>query len=112
MLNKHLEMQKKLDNLVLENKLLRGEIVDKKQILTSTILALMVEVGEFANENKCFKHWSTKPPAPEEEQLEEFIDCYHFMLSIANQMGWDANTLDMAYNKKYQKNIERQNTGY
>lgn len=62
-LEKLYKLQEKLDNHILENEKKRtGKEIDKDLLLDQTILALLVEVGELANETRCFKHWSTKGP--------------------------------------------------
>lgn len=48
------------------------------------MLALKVELGELANEVRCFKRWSVKPPSLKEVQLEEYADLLHFAISIGN----------------------------
>jgi dimeric dUTPase (all-alpha-NTP-PPase superfamily) len=77
-------MQKELD-LHIENthQLQEDKLVDKK------ILALLVEIGELANETRCFKFWSLKPPAPKEKILEEFVDGIHFILSLGLECGFE-----------------------
>lgn len=46
------------------------------------MLALLVEMGELANETRCFKFWSVKPPSEKQVILEEFVDGVHFILSL------------------------------
>ncbi|MCQ2753101.1 MAG: dUTP diphosphatase [Bacilli bacterium] len=46
------------------------------------LLALIVELGEFANETRCFKYWSLKGPSPIKVVLEEYVDGLHFILSL------------------------------
>jgi dimeric dUTPase (all-alpha-NTP-PPase superfamily) len=45
-------------------------------------LALCVEIGELANETRCFKYWSVRPSSPKEILLEELEDSIHFLLSL------------------------------
>lgn len=45
-------------------------------------LALLVELGELANEIRSFKFWSTKGPSPRNVILEEYVDGIHFITSI------------------------------
>ena len=105
-----LEKQKQLDDYIIYSKNLYD--LDKNTRLTSTALALMVEVGEMMNEVKSFKFWSSKPPSHHTVILDEFCDTLHFMLSLANQLGFSAEDIEMAYEKKNKVNFERQNTGY
>ena len=51
------------------------------------LLALLVELGEFANETRCFKYWSNKSPSPKATILEEYVDGLHFLLSLGIPLG-------------------------
>lgn len=46
------------------------------------LLALIIEIGELANETRCFKYWSNKGPSPKEVVIEEYADGLHFLLSL------------------------------
>ena len=37
--------------------------IEGQNLFYNTILALQVEIGELANETRCFKHWSNKGPS-------------------------------------------------
>lgn len=77
------EIQRKLDDRIcMEHKL------GSKNLVTAKILALQVELGELANETRCFKFWSNKGPSPREAILEEYVDCLHFILSIGLEGGF------------------------
>ena len=41
-------------------------------------IELLVEIGEFINETKCFKYWSIKSPN-KEKMLEELADCLNMI---------------------------------
>lgn len=100
-LSKLFEMQRKLDERIIREKGLEGQ-----DLFPNTVLALQVELSEFANNGRWFKHWSndrkprtkatrgtnnfTGAPVIEEYNplLEEYVDALHFFLSIANQKGW------------------------
>jgi dimeric dUTPase (all-alpha-NTP-PPase superfamily) len=56
--------------------------------LNDTVFALLVELGELANEVKFFKYWS-KNNKPTEKTLEEYIDGLHFVLQIGILGGFD-----------------------
>jgi dimeric dUTPase (all-alpha-NTP-PPase superfamily) len=45
-------------------------------------LALCVEIGELANETRCFKYWSVRDASPKDVLLEELEDSIHFLLSL------------------------------
>jgi dimeric dUTPase (all-alpha-NTP-PPase superfamily) len=51
------------------------------------VLALLVEIGEFANETRCFKFWSLKPPSEKAVILDEYADGMHFFLSLGIPLG-------------------------
>lgn len=88
-------MQKELDTHIQDNHELQGEnLVNKK------ILALLVELGELANETRCFKFWSLKPPAPTEKILEEYVDGLHFILSIGIEHGYENETINTITNEQ------------
>lgn len=46
------------------------------------LLALIIELGELANETRCFKYWSNKGPSPKEIVMDEYADGLHFLLSL------------------------------
>ncbi|MED4987963.1 dUTP diphosphatase [Parageobacillus toebii] len=70
-------LQRQLDGRIeTQHGLQEEDLFDKK------ILALLVEIGELANETRCFKFWSVKPPSPREKVLEEYVDGLHFILSL------------------------------
>lgn len=53
-----------------------------QDLFEEKILAMFVELGELANETRCFKFWSVKPTSPKETILEEYVDGIHFLLSL------------------------------
>jgi len=61
------------------------------------ILALLVELGEFANETRCFKFWSLKGPSPKEVILEEYADGLHFFLSLGIPLGVKSLASEKSY---------------
>jgi dimeric dUTPase (all-alpha-NTP-PPase superfamily) len=102
-LEKMLAMQKVLDARIIKEKGLEGQ-----DLYPNTVLALIVELGEFANEGRWFKHWSNDQEPRIKEVLRgadgktivailsdknplltEYVDCVHFFLSTANQKGWE-----------------------
>jgi|LAHS01.1.fsa_nt_gb dimeric dUTPase (all-alpha-NTP-PPase superfamily) len=56
------------------------------------ILALLVELGEFANETRCFKFWSEKPASEKAVILDEYADGMHFFLSLGLPLGVETYT--------------------
>lgn len=82
-LKKLFEMQRQLDEHIEKE---HPRQPSEKRIY-SKLLALMVEIGELANETRCFKFWSNKGPSEKEKILEEAADVLHFLLSIGNEIG-------------------------
>ncbi|MCT8138628.1 dUTP diphosphatase [Anaerobacillus sp. CMMVII] len=66
--------QKELDDRIVKEHNLEGQY-----LLSDKILALLVELGELANETRCFKFWSDKPPSAPDIVIEEFVDGIHFL---------------------------------
>lgn len=78
-LDQHIEAQHNLQN---------EDLLDRK------VLALLVELGELANETRCFKFWSLKPSSPKEIILEEFVDGVHFILSLGIICGFTDSKIE------------------
>ncbi|HEU5141296.1 MAG TPA: dUTP diphosphatase [Bacillales bacterium] len=77
-------MQKQLDKRIeAEHGLTGSDLTEQK------ILALQVELGELANETRCFKFWSVKPPSERSVILEEYVDGLHFILSLGLAFGYE-----------------------
>ncbi|OIJ12365.1 dUTPase [Anaerobacillus alkalilacustris] len=74
---KMFQLQKELDNRIREEHNVLG-----KNLIAEKVLAFQVELGELANETRCFKYWSLKQPSSQEVILEEYVDGFHFLLSI------------------------------
>lgn len=76
-------MQENLDNYISDNHKL-----DNKALFEERFLALLVELGELANETRCFKFWSTQKASDKDIILEEYVDNIHFLLSIGLHKGY------------------------
>jgi dimeric dUTPase (all-alpha-NTP-PPase superfamily) len=77
-------MQKGLDSHIeAQHNLADEDLFDKK------VLALLVELGELANETRCFKFWSMKPSSEKAVIVEEFVDGIHFILSLGIECGFE-----------------------
>lgn len=92
MLNKEqlttiIKLQTKLDQKIAATR----SIDDNQEILNAKFLALMIEISEFANEQRCFKYWSSKPASEKKILLEEYIDGLHFIISIIISMSNSTN---------------------
>lgn len=70
-------MQKKLDDYIKEN-----HDIEDRNLFEEKYLAFLVELGELANETRCFKFWSKKDRSDKEIILGEFVDGVHFLLSL------------------------------
>ncbi|WP_431522018.1 dUTP diphosphatase [Guptibacillus hwajinpoensis] len=80
--NQLFALQKQLDDRIVNEHGLEG-----LDLFQNKLLALKVEVGELANETRCFKYWSKKAPSPIETILEEYVDGIHFILSLGLEIG-------------------------
>jgi len=79
-------MQKDLNTRIVEEHKLEDKNLSKQRML-----AFLVELGELANETRCFKYWSKRPASEKEIILEEYVDGLHFVLSI----GLDNDYIDI-----------------
>lgn len=77
------DQQRHLDERIKEEYQLSGNQFDER------LLALLVELGELANETRSFKFWSTKGPSPQDVILEEYVDGIHFLLSLGLALGYE-----------------------
>ena len=82
----------KLDDIFIEQFSKKDKDMYKKNKLE-----LLVEIGEFANETKCFKYWTNKAPN-RDLVLEEFADCIIMTLCLYNYKNLVLE--DLEYNKK------------
>ena len=103
-LTKLFELQRQLDEHI-EREHPRQEGEDR---LAKKVLALMVELGELANElPEVFKFWSYKKNN-REKALEEFCDGLHFLLSIGLEIA-EPQKIDVArWNAAKADNITEQ----
>jgi dimeric dUTPase (all-alpha-NTP-PPase superfamily) len=116
---KIISAQSQLDNDIYEKYSLNGiEVFPKK------ILALLTEIGECANEDRCFKYWSEdqEPRSsyivecdcpncidcslyyePENLILNEYVDCFHFIVSHGLDKGFMPSAFQKELNYKTSK---------
>jgi dimeric dUTPase (all-alpha-NTP-PPase superfamily) len=91
-LNTVYEMQRELDQaiekvLVKEHK---GDFsLSDELIVENRKYAFHVELMEFANEVGFFKYWKRSHEMNDEKALEEFVDCIHFLVSLAVTRKWN-----------------------
>src|SRR5690625_569664 len=84
-------MQKDLDTYIAQNHDLKGQ-----DLFEERFLALLVELGELANETRVFKFWSTKDKSDDAIILEEYVDNIHFLLSIGLHKGYEFSQIDFS----------------
>ncbi|MRG87651.1 dUTP diphosphatase [Salinibacillus xinjiangensis] len=82
-------MQQELDQRIKQE-----HHLESKDVVNDKILALLVEIGELANETRCFKFWSQKPPSDQAVILEEYVDGLHFIISIGLELGYSFHQID------------------
>ena len=99
-LTKLYQKQAELDQRIADNHHVSYETTRERRIL-----ALFVEIGEFANATRCFKYWSNKPSEAQDIVLDEYVDGLHFFLSL----GIDIKVTKKSYNRtKHADNLTKQ----
>lgn len=83
-LNSLFEKQKELDKYIYEK-----NNVTAKEVFERKIVALLVELGELANELQFFKYWKENISIDGQRAIEEFIDLIHFAIGLAVDLGID-----------------------
>lgn len=73
------ESQKSLDFIIQQ----KHNISINEEIINKQVIALIVEIAEFANEIKTFKYWKKDQTRNEAKVLEEYADVLHFFISLA-----------------------------
>src|SRR5690625_3469324 len=81
-------MQRQLDNYITEQ-----HDLYEQNLFEERFLALLVELGELANETRCFKFWSVQDKSDASIILEEYVDNIHFLLSIGIHKGYEFSNL-------------------
>lgn len=87
--------QARLDETIAKNHNVSYETTRNRRIM-----ALLVEIGEFANTTRCFKYWSNKGMEEKEIVLDEYADGLHFFLSLGidiktNKEEYEINDVEM-----------------
>ena len=90
-----------LEEVYIKNKELDKIFIDKyehidKDMYKKNKIELLVEIGEFANETKCFKYWTNKKPN-NELVLFEYADCIIMTLCLFNYLNLELE--DIEFNK-------------
>lgn len=76
-------MQERLDTYIETNQDVSGN-----DLFEEKVLALLVELGELANETRCFKFWSKRPESETDVILAEYVDGLHFIMSLGIDYGY------------------------
>ena len=87
------DLYKKQKELDLE--IAKNHNVTYKSTRNKRTLALLVELGEFANATRTFKYWSNKGPESKERVLDEFADGLHFILSLGIDQGFEVDSIEV-----------------
>lgn len=70
----------------LNNRIVKEHNLDESKLSDDRFMALLVELGELANETRAFKYWSLKGPSEKDVIIEEFSDVLHFLLTIGIEL--------------------------
>ena len=83
-------------NTIYEGNKKLDAIYDEKygETFKQNAIELLVELGEFINETKCFKYWTIKKPI-KEKVLDEFADCITMKLYFYNYLNLDLEVLEI-----------------
>ena len=81
-LNSLFKKQKELDEYIYEK-----NNVTAKEVFERKIVALLVELGELANELQFFKYWKENINIDGQRAIEEYIDVIHFAIGLAVDLG-------------------------
>lgn len=82
------QKQEVLDQYIFDN-----HHVNRYQTMLDRMLALLVELGELANETRCFKYWSVSNPSEDAVIADEFVDGIHFFLSLGIDLRDDSESI-------------------
>lgn len=96
-----IKLQTELDQKIASTRLIQ----ENPTILNDKFLALMIEIAEFANEQRCFKYWSSKSASEKSILLEEYIDGFHFIISIVNSCNLATEILTFKTNFQDYQNL-------
>jgi dimeric dUTPase (all-alpha-NTP-PPase superfamily) len=92
-------MRLKIDELrelqaALDARIFKQHETSRTATRSDRCLALCVEIGELANETRCFKYWSERPSSPKDVLLEELEDSIHFLLSLGIDLNDSSQVIE------------------
>lgn len=73
----------------LDSRIFELHNTSRKDTREDRLLALLVELGELANETRSFKYWSLNKKVNVDDMFEEFSDVLHFALSLGIDIDYD-----------------------
>ena len=85
------ERNKKTDSIYHE------KFGDTEEVFRKNCIELLVELGEFVNETKCFKYWSVKTPDMN-KVLDEYADCILMVLYFYNKLDMEIEEVEVKTN--------------
>ena len=85
--------------LELDNEIANNHHISYEETKDKRLLALLVELGEFANATRCFKFWSFKPSEEKSRVLDEFADGLHFLLSLGLAYHFEVDSIEVEEEK-------------
>ena len=80
--------------------------------LSDVSLAMVVEIGEWANVHAEFKKWKLNHEYDRQKALEEFVDILFFWLQAMIMQNFTVLDVIEEYVRKYEVNVRRQESGY
>ncbi len=84
---------------------------DKTKWVLNYTRAMSQELAELTD-SVPWKWWAKYQMFDEQNARVEVVDLLHFVISLAQVLGMDADTVFAAYLKKNEVNLKRQDTGY
>ncbi len=82
-----------IKQIELDQKIMDKAQTTREATISQRLLAILVELGELANETRCFKYWSMRSASEQQIILEEYVDGIHFFLSVAIDLNESDYTL-------------------
>ena len=84
---------------------------DRAKWILNYIRAMQQELAELTD-SVPWKWWAKYQEFDKQNAKVEIVDLFHFLISLAQVMGMNADDVYEAYLKKNQVNHERQDSGY
>ena len=84
---------------------------EKTQWVLNYARAMTQEIAELTD-SVPWKWWAKYQKFDEQNARVEVVDLFHFLISLAQVLGMDADQVFQAYVKKNEVNLRRQESGY